>query len=347
MSTLPLHARMAADMEITPFADEDLNATISRITYSAIGEWIKASAYDTDVKKEDKEAGGEIGATKNHITRKCGKILDAYLDLYPDLKNWYYPASVNETFNPITEIRKRQLASGVIVSGTENTLQFPQEKCTKVEDDLFLYRGDTFHKKSQVIGLGNYIHRPDQVPVCSIEDMYLIPQISAKDYVEQYIQKVSNKFIKSENTPETRQYFNYHSLHAFSRSWDLSYPEGGKLTVYKDSDLDYGLARIDAGELYTLAFPQAVIETNDVRRFMYGIRKIGQNPARAAIKDMGSMIQITLPSYLPDFEQNLLYMLAWPKRDIMDRTEYVSIKKLLPAIEKLLTNLSITVIIND
>jgi hypothetical protein len=347
MSTPPLHDRMAADMGIPSFADEDPNATISRITYSAIGEWIKASAYDTDVKEEDKESRGDIGATKNHITRKCGKILGAYLDLYPNLKNWYYPASVNESFNPVTEIRKRQLAAGVLVSGMDNSLQFPPEKCTQIAENLHLYRGDTFHKKSQIIGLGSYIHRPDQIPVCSIEDMYLIPQLSAKDYVEQYVQKVWKKFVKSENTPETREYFDYNSRSAFWKSWKSSYPKSGKLTVYKDSESDYGLVKVDSGNIYTLAFPQAVIETNDVRRFMYGIRKIGQNPARATIKRIDSTIQITLPSYLPDFEQNLLYMMAWPKKDIMDRNEYISIKELLPAIEKLLTNLSITVIIND
>ncbi|MDD3621343.1 MAG: hypothetical protein PHQ81_02935 [Methanofollis sp.] len=346
MSTASLHDRMATDMGITTISDEDIDATISRVTYSAIGEWIKASMYD-NVKDDDSKVRGEIGATKNHITRKCGKILEAYLDLYPNLRNWYYPSPLNETFNPVTEIRKRQLAAGVLVSGLENSLQFPQKKCTQVADNLYLYRGDTFHKKSQIIGLGSYICRPDQVPVCSIEDMYLIPHLSAKAYVEQYIQKVSNKFIKSENPPETREYFDYHSTHAFSRSWKSSYPESKKLTIYKDSDWDYGLVRIDSGELYTLAFPKAVIETKDVRRFMYGIKKIEQNPVQATIKDTDSMIQITLPSYLPDFEQNLLYMMAWPKKDIMDRTEYISEKTLLPAIKKLLENLNIRVIIND
>ncbi|KKG83061.1 hypothetical protein [Methanosarcina mazei] len=347
MSNTPLYIRMATDMEIALPFDEHINTTKSRIIYSAIGEWIKASAYDTDIKEDDCEVTDEIRATKNHITRKCGKILAAYLDLYPDIKDWYYPTLVNETFNPVTEIRNRQLAAGVLVSGVENSLQFPQEKCTKIADNLYLYRGDTFHKRSQVIGLGNYIYTPDQVPIISIEDMYLIPSISAKEYVERYVQKVWNKFIKSENTPDTRKYFDYLSTRAFSESWVSSYPKNGKLTVYKDNELDYGLARIDMGELYTLAFPQAVIETQDVRRFIYGIRKIEQNPAQATIKDMGSMVQLTLPSYLPDFEQNFLYMLAWPKRNILDRIEYISEKILLPVIKKLLENLNIKVKTND
>lgn len=338
---------MANDMGIFPFSGEDENFTKSRIIYSAISEWIKASAYDTDVKEDDSSIIDEIGATKNHITRKCGKILAAYLDLYPDLKNWYYPLSVDEAFNPVTEIRNRQLAAGVLVPGLENSLQFPQEKCTQIAEHLYLYRGDTFHKKSHVIGLGNYICILGNVPVCSVEDMYLIPSISAKDYVEQYIKKVWSKFIKSKNPPDTRKYFDYLSPFAFSKSWISSYPKSGKLTIYKDNESDYGLVRIDKGELYTLAFPQAVIETQDVRRFIYGIRKIEKNPAQATIKNMGSMIQIILPSYLPDLEQSLLYMLAWPNRNIMDKTEYISEKAVLPAIQRLLENLNITVRIND
>lgn len=347
MSTAPLHAKMAADMGITSFVDEELNATLSRITYSAIGEWIKASAYDTYGKEDGEEVRGENRATKNHITRKCGKILAAYLDLYPDLKSWYYPASVNEKFNPIVEVRDRQLAAGTLVSGLENSLQFPEEKCTQIKGNLYLYRGDTFRKKTQIIGLGNYICTPDRVPVCSIEDMYLIPHLSAKDYVEQYVQSVSNKFVESENTPETREYFDYLSPRAFSKSWISSYPKSEKLTVYKDSDRDYGLARIESGKLCTLAFPQAVHKTHDIRRFLYGIRKIEQNPAQVRIKDMNSMIHITLPSRLPDLEQNLLYMMAWPRRDIMDKIEYISTKALLPTVEKLLGNLNMRVKIDD
>lgn len=147
MITAPLYVRMANDMEISLSSDEDINATKSRIIYSAIGEWIKASAYDTDIREDDSEGIDEIGATKNHITRKCGKILAAYLDLYPNLKSWYYPISVDETFNPVTEIRNRQIAAGVLVSGLEKSLQFPQEKCTQIADNMYLYRGDTFHKK--------------------------------------------------------------------------------------------------------------------------------------------------------------------------------------------------------
>jgi len=350
MSTAPLYVRMATDMGISLFPGEDVNTTLSRITYSAIGEWIKASARDTGVWEDGSEVMDEIGATKNHITLKCEKILSAYIDLYPELQNWYYPASpasVSGIFNPITEIRSRQRAAGVLVSGLKNTLQFPQEKCTPIADNLYLYRGDTFHKKTQTIGLGNYISTPAQVPVCSLEDMYPIPHISAEDYVERYVQKVWTKFIKSENTPAIRQYFNYHSSSAFWKSWDSSYPKSGKLTVYKDSESDYGLARIDSGELYTLAFPEAVIQTQDVRRFLYGIRKIEQNPAKAKIKILGSMIQISLPSSLPDREQNLLYMLAWPKKNIRDRWEYISQITLLPTIEKILGNLNIMVKIND
>jgi hypothetical protein len=347
MSTAPLYVRMANDMGISSFSGEDVNDTISRITYSAIGEWIKASARDTGVREDDSEVINEIGATKNHITLKCGKILSAYIDLYPELKNWYYPASVSETFNPITEIRNRQRAAGVLVSWLKNSLQFPQEKCTPIADNLYLYRGDTFYKKTQIIGLGNYISTPSQVPVCSLEDMYPIPHISAEDYVDRYVQRVWNKFIKSENAPVIRQYFDYHSSSAFSKSWDSSYPKSGKLTIYKDSESDFGLARIDSGEVYTLAFPEAVIQTQDVRRFLYGIRKIERNPAQAKIKNLGTMIQITLPSFLPDREQNLLYMLAWPKKNIRDRWEYISQITLLPTIEKILGNLNMMVTIND
>jgi len=343
MSIAPLHAKMAADMGITSFLDEDLNAALSRITYSAIGEWIKASAYDTNVKEDEKKDGHENKATKNHITRKCGKILEAYLDLYPDLNDWFYPATVNKAFNPVIEIRNRQLAAGALVSALETRLQFPQEKCTKTADNLYLYRGDTFHKKTQIIGLGNYIRTPDRVPVCSIEEMFLIPNLSAKDYVEQYVQIVSNKFAKSEKAPDTREYFDYLSPRAFWKSWVSSYPKRERLTVYRDSKWDYGLARIESGNLYTLALPQAVLETHDVRRFLYGIREIEQNPAQAKIKDMGSMIHIILPSHLPDLEQNLLYMMAWPRQNIMDRTEYISTKALLPTIKKLLENLNMRV----
>lgn len=340
------HEIMAQGMGISRFSCEDENAYIARILYSAISEWTKTTVLDRSPEVEDEECdAGDTRYTKHHVTRKCNIILSTYLDLYPDVVKWFYPKNKPD-IQPTKEIQKRLEFSGFLVSGPENTIQLPPDKYAQVAKDLYLLRGTSFGKDGEIHGLGWYVDRISEQNVYSLEELFLISQIDAKDTVLEYSRFAEGKFRLNSTMSDARTYFDPLSGRIFSESWEQSLCHPWELTVYRNNIFDYGLAKQEKGEIYALAFPDHIIKMQDVRRFMYGLRYLSQNPEHAIITTYDDAIKIKLNSFLPGREGMLFYMIAWPVRNIMDKTEFITSPVFLPIITKLLENLNIKVIQN-
>ncbi|KAF1078278.1 hypothetical protein [Methanogenium sp. MK-MG] len=340
------HEIMAQGMGISRFSCEDENAYIARILYSAISEWTKTTVLDRSIEVEGEGCdAGDTRYTKHHVTRKCNLILSTYLDLYPDVEKWFYPKNKPD-IQPTKEIQERLEFSGFLVSGTENTIQLPPDKYAKVAEDLYLLRGTSFGKDGEIHGLGWYVNSISELNVYSLEELFLIPQIDAKDTVLEYSRFAEGKFTLNSTISDVRKYFDPSSGRVFSESWEQSLCHPWERTVYRNNIFDYGLAKQENGEISALAFPGHIIKMQDVRRFMYGLRYLSQNPEHARITTYDDAIKIKLNSFLPGREGMLFYMIAWPVRNILDRTEFITSPVFLPIITKLLENLNIKVIQN-
>ncbi|UUX91217.1 hypothetical protein [Methanoplanus endosymbiosus] len=340
------HEIMAQGMGMSRFSCEDENAYIARILYSAISEWTKTTVLDRsiDIESENWDAGN-IRYTKHHVTRKCNLILSAYLDIYPDVKKWFYPKDEPE-IQPTKVIQERLEFSGFIVPGPENIIQLPPDKYAKVSEDLYLLRGTSFGKDGEIHGLGWYVNRISEQNAYSLEELFLIPQIDAKDTVLEYSRFAEGKFTLNSVISDVQRYFDPLSRRVFSESWEQLLCHPWELTVYRNNLFDYGLAKQENGEIYTLAFPDHIIKLQDVRRFMYGLRYLSQNSEHAKITIYNDAIKIKLNSFLPGREGMLFYMITWPVRNILDRTEFITSPVFLLIIIELLENLNIKVLQN-
>ncbi|MDD2285034.1 MAG: hypothetical protein PHQ11_06515 [Paludibacter sp.] len=350
MSDSHLSKVMAEDMGIINYISELGDDSNNYILYSGVGEWIKTSTSDINY-LDTPDEGEEIKAraSKHHITLKCQKILKLYLDIYPNAVDWFYPSSNGGSKkNPIVEIRNRLVKSGHLVSSIENTYQYPPLKCTKIMLNLYLYRGYIGKMPDHVIGLGSYVNGNNGIPEVDIMDMYRLPIEYADRYVEIYLKEIKNSFNKCDFLPPTRKYFNPYSPGPIYKSWVDTYNPNVKVTVYSDSNVDYGLIKEEDGAYYTTAFPSEMIKQHEVRRFIYGLWALYRNQARAQIHKSGSMFTVKLPSFLPSRELNIMYMLAWPKRNIMDQIEFIAPLSILPIVENTLEHLCMKmVIVND
>jgi len=341
-----LHDIIAHGLGIYRFSCEDKNEYIARVLYSAISEWIKTAVLDRtlEVERESQDTR-DTHYTKHHVTRKCNIILSTYLDLYPEVRKWFYPDN-KPAVQPIQEIQERLRFSGFLVSGPDNTIQFPPDRYTRITKDLYLLRGTSFGKDGKIHGLGWYVNGTSGQEVNSLEDLFLLPQIDAKDTVLEYSRYAAGKYTVSPTRSDVRRYFNAFSGERFHDSWEQSLRDHWKLTVYRNNFADYGFAKQEKGEIYTLAFPDHIVKTHEVRRFMYGLRYLSHHQEQAMITIYKDAIKIKLHSTLPRREGMLFYMMAWPVRNILDETEFITSPVFLPIITKLLENLNIQVIQN-
>ncbi|HEY9059693.1 MAG TPA: hypothetical protein VIO64_04195 [Pseudobacteroides sp.] len=332
--------QMAKDMSIIRYSFEDDTSYATRVIYSALSEWIKVAILDRDVNDEELYTDG---VSKIHVTQKCEKILEAMLAICPEAKNWFYPTKKWEY--PIREIRKRLEYAGYIVSGINNSIQLSSPKYASVYDGFYLYRGDSFYLRSMVSGLGTYIHKQPEFGCQSdIKRMFFIPDKNAVDTVRDFENSISRSYEKSLNETKSREYFNFTSYKSFSESWDQAFYQEGKITVYRNGIFDYGLAKFRNRQVYIYQFPKAIISTNDVRRFMYGIKGMYNMECKALIRRHGDAIKMKIFSALPLREQSLLHMMAWPSRDISDITKYIIPVEFTQIIQNTLNNLNIKIL---
>ncbi|MDD3915010.1 MAG: hypothetical protein PHF76_10230 [Bacteroidales bacterium] len=334
---------MRTDLAIHSYATESAKSYCSRVTYSGLGEWIKTAAYDKYI-EDDSDYDNTGGASKSYITSKVQEILNSYIEIIPIIKTWYYPESEKHPVLPIQEIRDRIYISGFLVSNKMNTLQFPPAKCTKISDSLYLYRGDIHRSPDCVIGLGTYVKDKGDIPEVELAEMFNLPKKPANIFVDDYLKNVRSKFIQSDYLPESREYFNHHSIGAISKSWSHDYKNQNEVTVYRDNYNDYGLIKTIEGVYNTSAFPSSYIDLLEIRRFIYGLWYKTNHAAKVKIEKHDTLCSIRLPSHLPAKEQSVLYLLAWPSNDIMDKTEYIAPIEVLPVIEKLFKGLCMDVI---
>lgn len=336
-----IHLQIAKDLKITQFSKENESQFISRIIYSAISEWIKASTFDRKI--DNHEGVKEEGCTKQHITRKCGEILEGFLEIYPSIEFYFYPVEENDP-KPIQEIQKRLFLGGVLVSGENNTVQLSKEKTGFVDNNLFFERGCFYEPEKQAFGLGCYRNNQNgNIPCVRLEELFFIPNENAEKTVNYYIKKLKSDFNNISDIPDYWSFFDYSSKKSFHNSWNGYFDKNGKITVYKNNinNSDYGFIKYSEGKFFFTPFPHHIIQTKEIRRILYGIRSIENNPCNSELTIQGKSVKIQLYTSLPLREQSLLYMISWPVNNMYDRTQYITSIKFLPIIQRILSNLNV------
>lgn len=335
--------QMSNDMGITQFQEEDETQYQTRLLYSGMSLWIKTSCNDTY--QDDSLEGYEAEtsrATKHAVTKKCQKIFDTYLELFPNLKTWFYPKSQN-TENPIQEIRNRLIGTGNLVPSSKNTLQHPPISYLKITDALYLYRG-LDPCLEQVIGIGTYTTQlpPRFSSACeTVSSMFSLPSIPSDIFVQHYWRQNMKYFSESRNPPPSREYFDYKTDIPNSESWRKKQIMGEKLTVYRDAETISGLVSSKDGKEYIYRFPEWMQNSHEYRRFYYGLRHCYGYSQKVKISEKEDHFFLRLPSYLPDAEQYALYMVCWPYRNLYDKIQFIGPINVLPTIEHILCNLNL------
>ncbi|WOF16034.1 hypothetical protein F1737_04600 [Methanoplanus sp. FWC-SCC4] len=336
-----IYLQIAKDLNITHFSKENESQFIGRIIYSAISEWIKASTFDRKI--DDHEGVKEEGCTKHHITRKCGEILEGFLEIYPHIEFYFYPFEEKDP-KPVQEIQKRLLLGGVLVPGENNTVQLSKEKNGFVNNNLYFERGYFYEPGKQVFGLGCYRNsQKENIPCVRLEELFYIPNENAEKTVNYYINEFKSNFINISDIPDYWRFFDYSSKKSFHNSWNEYFDKNREITVYKNNinNSDYGFIKYSGGKFFFTPFPKHIIQTKEVRRILYGIRSIENNPCNSELTIQGKEVKIQLYTSLPLREQSLLYMISWPVNNMYDRTQYITSIKFLPVIQRILSNLNV------
>ena len=157
-------------MNIVPFVNEDKTAFINRVLLSGLGLWCLTLST--------KSLNGEIGATKNYLTRKLNELIDSYVDIFPESKEYF--SLEDET--PSVKIREMYEALGYLTQNKTGLLSIANfGRGLKVSEEvLFFGLQSTQYRISGLAVVGNEAKYYETIQDILIRDN-LLPQEFVKN----------------------------------------------------------------------------------------------------------------------------------------------------------------------
>ena len=328
------------DLNISKHSEEDDITYKARVIYSALALWMKISIFDGDILEDDKKG---IGQSRKHISIVGEVFLENIIELYPELKSWFYSQEINK--NPQDIIIERLIKSGELIkSGFNTNLAIPLYEECLVNRGVKSTRG--INSRSIKIHLGltqiELINEEQKISNEDILQFYGLDNFTANEILKQYI--VNSQWKNRKNI--TCDIFNKYSKVSFYNSWenDCKLKEG-EISVYRENFNDYGFIKKVNGEIYTSQLNTYLVENNEVRRFMYGLKSEVNNNVIAYYKfiDKSDYVELNLKCALPSQEENILLSLGWPKTSITDSMNLIFSTNIWDLIKFILEKLNIVV----
>ncbi|MCK4258285.1 MAG: hypothetical protein KAX49_04865 [Halanaerobiales bacterium] len=326
------------NLKIGSYFGEANSHYMSRIIYSALSIWIRVSTLDENILSQENE---KTGVSKIHIINRCKPFLNSMTDIFPEIKEWFYPSDFDE--NPIIVLRDRLFNSGELVNaGFDTFLGLPKYQECNFSPQIRIIRGINANKFDSVSGicLLKLKNKNDTINYDKIFEFYGLYKKTSTSFLIDYLNSITwNKQDKL-----TSEVFNKYSKKPFSSSWsDDLIIKNNEVTLYKNDFFDFGFVKRKNKDIYTSQISDYLIGEFEVRRFMYAFKKQVNNPAVAKYKRYldEETVELHLFNDLPRKEQSILLLLGWPKKSIMDKFNLIFHDSVWELVKMILDNLNI------
>ncbi|BBK77087.1 hypothetical protein [Clostridium butyricum] len=329
---------IADDLKIKRYKDEELHRYISRVTYSAVGMWIRAATLDENI-LDDKSYS--VGKSKKYIINRCSSFLENMIQIYPEINEWL---NTNHKRNPIEIIRKRLERGNELVDVGYNTdLALPYYRECPINNSHNVIRGIRFEKFNVAIGLTQIKRNDNEIyDKKKLYEFYGISLKKSNELLDEYLNEI--QWIEKKNLKD-KLFFNKNSNKILSECWEYrNILMDGEITLYKDGLLNFGFVKSVGNNIYTSSLIDRYLVTKfEVRRFMYALKKESNNCFKAQFKNYeeDNLVMLRLFSALPQKEEDTLMLLGWPVNSIEDKYNLLFDKNCWEFVKSIITNLEI------
>lgn len=300
--------KMATDLGIYRYHDEDVTFYNCRVIYSAMSCWVKAITMDQPVGSKENHLSG---VSRRHIYERGNTVLQSIIKMNPETRSWFNVEDAKE--NPIVIIRNRLINHGDLLNegfDTNLALSFAHKK-------QFISGYDTIYGKT----LEKNIFYSGISALCKSD---FTKQSEESESAEEWLKRFLKNIWWSAMPYEMNDlmYFNpAHKSRNNYTAWNNSLPDApdeiilGRSTINQNS-FEYYLLKPKSKLMHRIdPFLQ---EQGYNIRIMYELRKKANNCAVAIAKNLGDHINLQLFTHLPTNERIMLESYAWPYNRIND-----------------------------
>ena len=282
--------------DLRRYADESEESFVNRLLYSAVGETLLVST----LKKSPQQP--IEGVSKTYITLRNSKYLESLWMAFPSFKNYFGDTSASDV---IKNIRLYYELAGVLrPSDFGEFVELAPPLFSKIEPNLTYSRNNLNSKLRTASGLGFYEKmRSQKYKYVSMAKLFDLNEIDAHEWTRKYIRKINWQNAGQLDLNTGVQFFNPNLSKSLSSCWNNEYPKNVEVTLYKKNDFDYGFAKKNDEKVLGAYIPSFYITASnpsdnmlggEVRRFMYGLKSMHGNKAKALIERRQNYTNIKL-----------------------------------------------------
>ncbi|CDM70055.1 hypothetical protein CM240_2938 [Clostridium bornimense] len=333
MNNIDLLSSVSKDLKILTYESEPVYQYRGRIIYSAISLLMLACTFDSE-SPFDKDT---IGVSKRYLYNKSSNLLNEYLLLYSDAKQWFYP---NSKCNPIEIIRTRLLQSGNLINvGFSTNVATQEPYLNQMIDGISrLYGYPLDFANGKMSGLTWIVKDNNVVEINNNENII--------NFTNNYLNSLR---YTEKNVIEGYEFFNPHkqSSNMYNCWEDKPSLISEKYTLLREKVYDYTynynyyIKKEHNSSTFIYRIDELSVHERIPTKIMYGLRAIYKNPIKAYYEFHGDYIMIHLKAKLPLSEEISLYTLGWPCKSIDDEFCWLFTSDIWPYIKTILEGLNI------
>ena len=328
---------------IQRYVDETEESFINRLLYSAVGESLLVSTLKKNSMQPIK------GVSKTYINLRNSKYLESLWMVFPSFRDYFGDTSSSEV---IKKMRLDYELAGVLrPSNFGEFVELAPVVFSRIGSNSYYSRNNLSSKKRIASGLGFYekMEYINQEYV-SMEKLFDLNEMNALEWTRKYVRKINWQNAGQLNMDTGIQFYNPKLNKSLSNCWINEFPQNVEITLYKKNDFDYGFAKYLDEKVIGIYIPTFYINASnpsnnmlggEVRRFMYGLKSIHENKAKALLETQENYTMIKFFSKLPVRESMIMRMCGWPVKNYDNDFEYLVPNDLITVCKQVIENLAI------
>lgn len=331
-------------LNLRRYNDESEASFVNRLLYSAVGEMLLVSTLKKSAQQPIE------GVSKTYINLRNSRYLESLWRIFPSFKNYFGDTSASEV---IKNIRLYYELAGVLrPSDFGEFVELSPSLFSKIDSNLYYSRNNISSKQRIASGLGFYeVLESLKQEYVSMTKLFDLNKVDAHEWTKGYIRKLNWQNAAQLDLNTGIQFFNPKLNKSLSNCWGNMYPESVEVTLYKKNDFDYGFAKMLDEKVLGVYIPSYYIASSnpsnnmlggEVRRFMYGVKSIDENKAKALLEKRQNYTSIKIFSKLPIRETMVMKMCGWPVGNYDNDFEYLIPNELATVCKQVIENLSIS-----
>lgn len=309
----PILKTISNDLKIKKAFVESFESYFSRIIYSAIGFWALHIALDRK-NFQDKFC------TKNHVTRALTHLIDRYIELYPQITNYFSKENI-ETKTIAKEIREIYECTGYICSDGNKIIEYLYSRNLKINNNKILHIG-SIGEDISMAGLGVYSN--DIGYDIDLNNLFIQKETAKNIFFHLLKKSTFYEFNEKGNT--TLLYYDPFSKET---KWNSEMRKNIDYTIVQINNTEFGIIKKENSKTVISYLPEIyskreinVNMRHEINRILLGTKAAYNNNGKVFIYYHEDFFRIKILDFLPNYENCLLNLFGWPMKNAIDRMEF-------------------------